>query len=93
MFLFWNYLGSCPCFKNRVTPNETLKKKKKKSGTRVHGARVPFKELEFHELEFQISFLSFFFFFKFDRPILDFLQIEFQNKDMDLNSFKTGTYY
>ena len=31
-------------------------------------------ELELHELEFHAIF---FFFIKFDRPILDFLQIEF----------------
>ena len=39
-------------------------------------------ELELHKLEFHAIFLFFcfffcFFFFKFDRPILDFLQIEF----------------
>ena len=55
-------------------------------------------ELEPHELEFHASVFFFFFFFKFDRPILDFLQIEllklnfekieFQNKGMDLNNFK-----
>ena len=33
-----------------------------------------FMELKFHELEFHANF---FFFFKFDCPILDFLQIEF----------------
>ena len=32
-----------------------------------------FMELEFHELEFH----AIFFFFKFDHPILNFLQIEF----------------
>ena len=31
-------------------------------------------ELELHELEFHANF---FFFIKFDRPILDFLQFEF----------------
>ena len=38
-------------------------------------------ELELHELEFHAIF---FFFFKFDRPILDFLQIKFQNRGISL---------
>ena len=53
-------------------------------------------ELELHKLEFHK-----FFFFIWHNLILnqlsftlklDFIEIEFQNRDMDLNSFKTVTY-
>jgi len=46
-------------------------------------------KLELHELEFHTNFILFillFFFLKFDRPILDFLQIEFQNRGISLIS-------
>ena len=144
MFLFWNYLGSCPF----VMPNETYKKNKKLwnssswcsssipiatfkesySGI-LNGTRAPWTRV--------LCFFFFFFFFKFDLPIpiavfresysgvlnrtwvsffilfyflnlitpysifykssftlkLKFEKIEFQKRDMDLNSFKIGTYY
>ena len=59
-------------------------------------------ELKLHELEFHASFF-FFFFLSFIwhnsilnqssfRLKLDFIKIEFQNRGMNLNSFKTGIY-
>ena len=71
-------------------PNETLKKKKK------------IVELEFMQLKFQLFFLFLFFksliapywiFYKSSFTLkLDFEKIEFQNKDINLNSFKIWTY-
>ena len=80
-------------------------------GTRVHGARVPFKtpledslntaismELELHELEFHnFFFLSFIWHNSILNQLsfrlkLDFIKIKFQNRGMNLNSFKTETY-
>ena len=51
-----------------------------------------FMELELHELEFHAIFLFLFLFFKFHRPILDFLPIEFfdSNSILIKSSFKTG---
>ena len=118
MFLFWNYLGSCPF----VMPNETYKKNKKLwnssswcsssipiatfkesysgilNGTRAPWTRVPCKFFFFffffsftyscvswrpmlaflwNSNSMNLSSMQFFFFFKFDHPILNFLQIEF----------------
>ena len=79
--------------------------KKKICGTRVYGARVPFKVLDFHKLKFlPILFFYFYFYLSLIAPYsifykssftlkLDFEKIKFQNRDMNLNSFKTGTYY
>ena len=55
-------------------------------------------KLELHELEFNARFLFFLiFFFKFDRPILDFIQdfekIEFQNRGISLFSLGKEAKY
>ena len=39
--------------KNQVIGKKTLKIKRKK---KLHGTRVPFKEIEFMELEFYVTF-------------------------------------
>ena len=54
------------------------------NGTRAPWIQVPCKFYFFY-------FLFFIFFYKFDRPILDFLQIEFQNKSISLISLENET--
>ena len=73
-----------------------MKLKKKNCGTQVHGART--RVPQFFLRIFYFLFLSFIWHNSILNQLsftlkLEFKKIEFQNRDMDLNCFKTETYY
>ena len=81
MPIFWNYLVKCPCFKLDFLKIEFQLSIKNSIFRKSSYVKSNLKKKKM-ELEFHVKFLTF----------LDFHQIEFQNRDILLDSFKIRAF-
>ena len=103
MPLLWNYFVICSYFKLdflkiefqwkiRFLENWVIGKKLKKKKKKIHGTRVPCNILQITRFSLNRVFIFYFLFFYIENWFF-FFKIEFQNRVILLDSFRTNAFY